>query len=119
MAFSTLGGHLRATELLSLLADTIEAGENSASEHRSFLFAKYRRHLDHGAAHRRRGVDALLVAIQADAGSIEFGQGIRHVEDAASQPIDRPAPSERHSDAARHPSALRRRRDADPDPLRR
>ena len=35
-------------------------------------------------------VDPLLVAIQADAGSIEFRQGIRHVEDAAPKPIDRP-----------------------------
>jgi hypothetical protein len=35
--------------------------------------------LDHGAAHRGAAVDAFSVAIQADAGSIEFRQGIRDV----------------------------------------
>ena len=36
--------------------------------------------------HRRRAVDRLLVGIEGDVGSIEFGQGIRHVENAAPQP---------------------------------
>jgi hypothetical protein len=60
-----------------LLANTIQPGEDSGAEHRSFLLAKYRCHLNHRPAHGRRGVDPLLVAIQADAGCIEFGQGIR------------------------------------------
>src|SRR6202795_1153170 len=32
----------------------------------------------------------LLVAIQADAGSVEFCRGIGHMEDASAQPINRP-----------------------------
>ena len=48
-------------------------------------------------------VDPLLVAIQADAGSIEFRQGIRHVEDAAPKAIDRPDHQDIDTGAAQHP----------------
>jgi hypothetical protein len=91
MAFSTLMDTLfGAAEPLALLADAIQAGKYSGAEHRSFLLAEHRRHLDHGATHWGAAVDALLVAVQPDTRRIEFGQGIRHMEDAAPKAVDRP-----------------------------
>ena len=39
-------------------------------------------------SHRRGAVDGLLVGIEGNASSIEFGKGIRHVENAAPKPTD-------------------------------
>jgi hypothetical protein len=58
-----LGELLRPVEPLALLAHATQPGHDSIAEDRSFLFAKHARHLDHGAAHWRRGVGTLLVAI--------------------------------------------------------
>ena len=89
IAFSTSGATLGRPSFFACLAHTVEPGENPASEHRSFLLAKHRCHLDHGAAHRRRGIDSLLVAIQANAGRIQFSQGIATWSIATSKPIHR------------------------------
>ena len=48
MAFSTLGDYLRAAEPLPLLADAIQAGEDSGAEHRSFLSAMLKSSTPHG-----------------------------------------------------------------------
>ena len=42
---------LSAPEPLALLAHTLQAGDDPAEQHRSFLFAKYGRYLDHCPAH--------------------------------------------------------------------
>jgi len=54
MVFSTWATLLRATKFLPLLADALQTGEDPAADDRSFLFAKDRRHLDHGSSHGRR-----------------------------------------------------------------
>jgi hypothetical protein len=48
------------------------------------------RHLDHGSPHRRGTVDGLLVGIERHASSVEFRQGIGHVENTARQSVDGP-----------------------------
>ena len=56
----------------------------------SLLFAEHGRHLDHGSSPWRGAVDGLLVGIEGNASSIEFGQGICHVQNASAQPVDGP-----------------------------
>jgi hypothetical protein len=82
--------HLRTTQLLTLLAHTIKAGENPAANDLPLLLAEHRRHLDHGSPHRRSAVDRLLIGVEGNAGSIEFGEGVCHVENAAPQSVDGP-----------------------------
>jgi hypothetical protein len=90
MAASIFGDSLWAAELLPLLAHAIETGKYPAGNDLPFLLAEYRRHLDHRAAHWGCAVDGLLVGIEADAGSIEFGQGICHMKDAPPKSVDGP-----------------------------
>ena len=111
--------HLPATELLPLLAHAVQAGHNPAANNLPFRLAEDGRHLDHRTTHRRRAVDRLLVGIEGDVGSIEFGQGIRHVENAAPQPGQWTTPSEHRTVAVPRLCASRRMRSADPGLSRR
>src|SRR5690349_12724040 len=82
--------HLRTPKSLALLATTIQPCDDPAAKNLPFLFAKDRRHLDHGSAHRSGAVDGLLIAVEGDTGSIQFGEGIGHVKNAPAEPVDRP-----------------------------
>jgi hypothetical protein len=73
-----------------LLAHAVEAGEDPAPNDLPLLLAEHRRHLDHGSAHWRGAVDGLLDGMESDSGSIEFGDGICDVKNAAPQSVDRP-----------------------------
>ena len=64
--------HLRAAELLPLLAHAVETGKNPAANDLPLLLAEHRRHLDHGASHRRGAVDSLLVGIEGNTSSTQF-----------------------------------------------
>ena len=110
---------LSATELLPLLAHAVQAGHDPAANNLPFRLAEDGRHLDHRTTHRRRAVDRLLVGIEGDVGSIEFGQGIRHVENAAPQPGQWTTPSEHRTVAVPRLCASRRMRSADPGLSRR
>ena len=75
--------HLWTSQLLPLLTDAVETGKDPAACDRSLLFAE----------HARSGswpipLDGLLVGTEGNASSIEFGESVRHVEHAATKPVD-------------------------------
>jgi hypothetical protein len=82
--------HLGAAQLLALRPDAVQPGIDPAANDLPLLFTEHACHLDHGAATRRGAVDGLLVGIEGNASSIEFGQGVYDVENAASQSVDGP-----------------------------
>jgi hypothetical protein len=90
MAFSTFGDTWDGQASCPPGRHTIKPGHDSITADHSSLLAEYRCQLDHSRPVRGRAVDPLLVAIQANAGSIEFDKDIRHVEAASAQPINGP-----------------------------
>jgi hypothetical protein len=90
MASSVFGDTFRATELLPVLAHAVQPGKDPTANDLPFLLAKHRCHLDHRTTNRRSAVDRLLIWIEGNAGSIEFGEGICDVKNAAPQSVDGP-----------------------------
>ena len=92
--------NLRTTEFPALLADPIQSGHDSRSDHRPFQFSEHRGYLHHCPPERTGAINALLIADQSDSGGVEFRHRLCDMEYAAPETIH--GPDQKNVEPAAH-----------------
>jgi hypothetical protein len=69
-----LGGYPRPAEVLALTASPFHACADTLLDDRALELGEDTKHLKHGLAPRRGGVDALLMQEEVDANGVDFRQ---------------------------------------------